>query len=210
LQAYFPRPRALLVGAAGRLSPEKGFDMLVEAAARVIPHCPEAGFVLFGDGPRREALARQIRRHRLDEHFVLAGFRSDLDRLLPAFDVTALPSHTEGLPNVVLESLAARVPVVATAVGGTPEVIRNGIDGFLVPAGEPGPLAGRLLDVLSNAPLRRRLGRQGQRRVREEFTFEAQARWYQVLFESLTPTRLRPPAVPLTHPAAALLPGSAI
>jgi glycosyltransferase involved in cell wall biosynthesis len=192
LQSLFPQPRTLLVGAAGRLSPEKGFDVLVEAAAHVVRSRPGVGFVLFGDGPLRESLARQIAQHRLERHFVLAGFTPDLDRWLPTFDVTVLPSHTEGLPNVVLESLAARVPVVATAVGGTPEVLDDGGSGFLVPPGEAATLARRLLDLLANDTLRRRMGQHGHRRVREQFTFAAQAWHYRRLFEELVPARCAP------------------
>jgi glycosyltransferase involved in cell wall biosynthesis len=187
LQSFFSRPRALLVGAAGRLSPEKGFDILVEAAAPVIAACPHAGFVLFGDGPLRDALARRIARLGLQEHFVLAGFRADLDRWLNGFDLTVLPSYTEGLPNVVLESFAARVPVVATAVGGTPEVITDGVNGYLVPPGQPGPLAQRIVDLLGSDVLRSRMGQCGHQEIRKNFTFEAQARQYRALFETLVP-----------------------
>jgi glycosyltransferase involved in cell wall biosynthesis len=190
LQSLFARPRALLIGAAGRLSPEKGFDVFVEAAASVVRTRPDAGFVLFGDGPLRGAIARQIARLGLADHFVLAGFRDDLDRLLTGFDLTVLPSYTEGLPNVVLESFAARVPVVATAVGGTPEVIEDGVSGYLVPAGQPAPLAERILALLGSAALRERMGRHGQRQMRAHFTFEVQARQYRELFETLAPPRL--------------------
>jgi len=132
--------------------------------------------------------ARAIARRGLERHFAVAGFRSDLDRWLSSFDVTVLPSYTEGLPNVVLESFAARVPVVATAVGGTPEVVDDGASGYLVPSGQADPLARRILELLDNPALRRRMGQHGYRRVREEFTFATQARHYRTLLE-----RLRPP-----------------
>jgi glycosyltransferase involved in cell wall biosynthesis len=191
LQSLFTRPRSLLIGAAGRLSPEKGFDILVEAAAAVVRACPDAGFVLFGDGRRRAALADQIARLGLADHFVLAGFRDDLDGLLTGFDLTVLPSYTEGLPNVVLESFAAGVPVVATAVGGTPEVVEDSVTGYLVPAGQPSPLAERILAMLGSEALRTRMGLSGQRQVREHFTFEAQAHVYRELFDSLVPAPRR-------------------
>jgi glycosyltransferase involved in cell wall biosynthesis len=188
LQSYFPRPQALLVGAAGRLSPEKGFDVLIESAASVLKACPGAGFVLFGDGPLHASMVRRIAQLGLQEHFVLAGFRADLDRWLPGFDVTVLPSYTEGLPNVVLESFAARVPVVATAVGGTPEVIEDGISGYLVPPGQPGILAQRLLELLGDESMRQRMGHCGHQRVCDDFSFAAHARQYHGLFEALAPT----------------------
>jgi glycosyltransferase involved in cell wall biosynthesis len=187
LQGFFDRPRSLLIGAVGRLSPEKGFNVLVEAAAQVVHAFPDAAFILFGDGPLRAALERRIAELNLADHLVLPGFRADLDDCLGAFDVTVLPSFTEGLPNVVLESFAARVPVVATAVGGTPEIVLDGDNGYLVPPGQPAALAQRLLDLLASSTQRRQMGLRGYQRVCEGFTFEAQAREYQALFERLAP-----------------------
>lgn len=185
LQAHFAWPRSHLIGAAGRFSPEKGFGNLIDAAADVVRVHPQAGFVLFGDGPLRDALAAQIDRLGLRDNFVLAGFRADLDRWLPNFDLFALPSYTEGLPNVVLEAFAARVPVVATAVGGTPEVIQDGSSGYLVPAGDAPSLADRISALLGNERRRATMGMCGYYRVRDHFTFEAQARQYVSLFHEL-------------------------
>jgi glycosyltransferase involved in cell wall biosynthesis len=185
LLALLPQPCQLVVGAAGRLSPEKGFGLLVEAAPAVLRQHPEAGFLLFGDGPLREAIARRIIELGLKDRVVLAGFRSDLDDLLPALDLMVLPSFTEGLPVVVLEALAAGVPVVATAVGGTPEVVEDGVNGCLVPPGNPAALVHRIGELLHEEQTRRTMGRRGRQRVQEEFTFAAQARQYQQLFEEL-------------------------
>lgn len=185
LQAFFPSPRRLLVGAAGRLSPEKGYCHLVDAAAEVVRTHADVGFLLFGDGPLQESLARQITRLNLTNHFILAGFRGDLDRWLPNFDLFVLPSYTEGLPNVVLEAFASRVPVVATAVGGTPEVIEDGRNGYLVPAGQAAPLADRIAQLLDDAALRETMGMSGYYRVRDHFTFDAQARLYLQLFHEI-------------------------
>jgi glycosyltransferase involved in cell wall biosynthesis len=193
LRGLLPRRCDRIIGAAGRLSPEKGFAVLVEAALRVVREERSAGFVLFGDGPLREELSRGIAAAGLADRFVLAGFREDLDRFVPFFDLLALPSYTEGLPNVVLEALAAAVPVVATAVGGTPEVVEDGVTGYLVPPGNAEMLAERILDLLAFEANRRRLGRRGQERVRREFTFAAQAVQYQRLFAELTGTPLALP-----------------
>jgi glycosyltransferase involved in cell wall biosynthesis len=186
LRGLLPRRCHRIVGAAGRLSPDKGFGVLVEAALRVVREERSAGFVLFGDGPLREDLCRAVAAAGLSDRFVLAGFHDDLDRFMPFFDVLALPSYNEGLPNVVLEALAAGVPVVATAVGGTPEVVEDGVTGYLVPPGDAGVLAERILDLLGFEANRRRLGRRGQERVRREFTFAAQAGQYERLFAELT------------------------
>jgi glycosyltransferase involved in cell wall biosynthesis len=183
---FFRRPPRLIVGAAGRLSPEKGFGVLVEAAAKVHQADPGVGFVLFGDGAERQALEEQVHAAGLGDAFVLAGFRPDLDRYLPFLDVLALPSFTEGLPNVLLEAFAAGVPAVATAVGGVPEVVEDGVSGYLVPPGDADALAGRLLDALADDERRREMGGRGRERVLGEFTFAAQSGEYQRLFEELT------------------------
>jgi glycosyltransferase involved in cell wall biosynthesis len=184
LQRLFSEPRSLIVGAAGRLSPEKGFAVLVEAAAQVARHRPDVGFLLFGEGPLRDALQRDIDAAGLTGRFVLAGFRPDLDAVLPNLDLLVLPSFTEGLPNVVLEAFAAAVPVVATAVGGTPEVIEEGVCGHLVPAGDATALADRMLCVLGSEE-REEMGARGRARVLGDFTFEAQAQQYMRFFEEL-------------------------
>ena len=185
LERMFPRRPRRIVAAAGRLSPEKGFSVLLEAAARIDD--PTIGFIHFGNGPLREQTAHRIADLGISDQFVLAGFRSDLDQFMPCFDALALPSFTEGLPNVVLEAFAAGVPVVATAVGGTPEVIEDGLSGYLVPPGKPALLSERIRQVLSDDVTRKAMGEQGRQRVRDEFTFEAQARQYLQLFDGLRP-----------------------
>jgi glycosyltransferase involved in cell wall biosynthesis len=185
LRHFFARPPKRIVGAAGRLSPEKGFDQLVEAAGLVLRQDPDVGFVQFGDGPLRETLARHIELKGLRDRFQLVGFRADIAQFLPHLDLMVLPSHTEGLPVVLLEAFAAGVPAVATAVGGIPEVIEEGKSGYLVPPGDPPALARRILDVLRQDATRLAMGWRGQRRVRDHFTFTLQSAQYQRLFDTL-------------------------
>jgi glycosyltransferase involved in cell wall biosynthesis len=185
LRSFFPRVPRRIVVAAGRLSPEKGFGVLVEAAKLLRNEGQDVGFVLFGDGPLRQALAGQVAARGLGERFVLAGFRDDVGRFLPHADLAVNASFTEGLPVAVLEALAAGLPVVATAVGDTPEVIEDGVHGFLVPAGAPAELAGRVAQALADEGRRQALGEAGRRRVRDRFTFDAQGVLYQQLFERL-------------------------
>ena len=188
-----------LVLAAGRFSPEKGFGVLVEAAAAVCRSAPATGFVLFGDGPLRPELSRRVLQLGLADRFVMPGFRTDLDSLIGAADVVVLPSFTEGLPNVALEASAAGVPVVATAVGGTPEVVADGDGGFLVPPGDPAAIATRVCELLASAALREQMSFAARDRMREFFTFEAQAAAYVRLFESLTGRTLAPSPVAVHH-----------
>lgn len=193
LRGLFPAdtPVSHVVLAAGRLSPEKGFAVLVEAAAEVLKRHPTAGFVLFGEGGERGRLEQRVRELGLAGRVVLPGFTPELDRYLPWADVVTLPSFTEGLPNVALEASAAGVPLVATAVGGTPEVVADAVSGLLVSSGSPERLAEALGRLLSDAELRAKLGDGGRERMWAEFTFEAQAQRYADLFERLTHRTMR-------------------
>lgn len=185
LEGLFSRKPAVIVGAAGRLSPEKGYRFLVEAAAVVRNRHPQVSFVLFGDGPLRNELTSQIAALGLQDTFLLPGFCHDIDRYYPQFDIFVLPSFTEGLPNVVLESFAAGVPVVATAVGGTPELVVNGVNGYLVPPGQATPLAECIGQLAGDPQQRAQMGAHGRQRVRDQFSFQVQAAAYKVVLNSL-------------------------
>ncbi len=189
LRAYFPdgSPVSHIVLAAGRLSPEKGFHVFTEAAARVMKELPGVGFLLFGEGAERGKLERRVAELGLRSRFAMPGFAADLDALLPGADLVVLPSFTEGLPNVALEAAAAGVPVVATAVGGTPEVVDDGETGLLVPPGDPGQMAEKIVGLLKDGGRRTQFGLAARKRMQEHFTFAAQARQYMDLFDSLPP-----------------------
>jgi len=186
LAAKFNRPIRHIIGSAGRLSPEKGFSVLINAAARVVSEDPSAGFILFGDGPLRGELQAQIAELGLNEHFLLAGFEANFDRWLPHLDLFVNPSYTEGLANVILESLAAKVPVIATAVGGTPEIIEHGVTGYLVEAGDATQIAQGILSLLAPQNNGKSLSSAGYCRVLEQFGFERQSVEYLRLFGRLT------------------------
>ena len=187
LHAFFPdgiRPEHTVVIAAGRLSPEKGFHLLIESAKSIAAENPDARFVLFGCGGEETRLRASIADAGLTDTFVMGGFRSDLDRLLPWGDLLVLPSFVEGLPNVVLEASAAGIPSVATRVGGTAEVLADGETGFLVEPGDVPMLAERLSRLIADADLRRRMGLAARERVSSRFTFAGQAEaWREMLDE---------------------------
>jgi glycosyltransferase involved in cell wall biosynthesis len=198
LERMFPTRPRYIVGAAGRLSPEKGFKHFVDAASQVLQHRRinesraddeqfEIAFVIFGEGPLRGAIQAQIKACGLEDRFILAGFRSDLDKFYPHLDLLVLPSYTEGLPNVVLEASAAGVPVVATAVGGTPEAVEDGVNGYLVPPADATALAKRIDDMLSDPARRKEMGALGRERIIKQFSFAQQGAAYLQLFESMLP-----------------------
>jgi glycosyltransferase involved in cell wall biosynthesis len=195
LESLFAKPPAIILGAVGRLSPEKGFDVFIDAAAEILRERQDVGVVLFGDGPLRAALTRRVEERGLSGRFLFAGFRNDLEHYLHGLDLAVSSSHTEGLPVAILETMAAGVPVVATAVGGTPEVVEDDVTGVLVPPGRPDLLAGTIRVLLDAPEARRAMGVRGAARVRSEFTFAAQAARYEELFARLVPGTSSPSPV---------------
>jgi glycosyltransferase involved in cell wall biosynthesis len=185
LYKMFPTKPAHVVGAAGRFSPEKNFALFIEAALQVVALRPDVGFVLFGDGPLRAKLTAQVARLGLADRLILPGFRADVSKYLPHLDLAVLSSTTEGLPVVMLEVLAAGVPMVATSVGGVGEVLEDGKSGYVVPSGDVTALAGRIIELLADDTGRRAMGRYAQAHVRRHFSFERQATQYQELFARL-------------------------
>lgn len=149
----------------------KGHNFLIEAARTICQVIPETRFVLIGDGAQRPKLEQMVREFRLQEYFLFLGRRRDVPELLSCCDLSVLASTTEGLPNAVLEYLAAGHPVVATRAGGTPEIIEDGVSGLLVPPRDPRALAQAVLQVLQDVELAKRLGRAGKERVRNQFSY---------------------------------------
>jgi glycosyltransferase involved in cell wall biosynthesis len=187
LQEFFEIAPKWIIGAAGRLSPEKGFDILVEAIRLVVEETPELslGVVVFGEGFLRKSLQDQINHAGLTNRFKMVGFTSELDKFLPHFDLFVQSSRTEGFPCVNLEAMAAGVPVLATTVGGVPEQIISGKTGLLVPPNNPISLANNLRQLLENEPFRQSLAKQGKQKTLTEFTCRKQAEKYWELFQYL-------------------------
>jgi glycosyltransferase involved in cell wall biosynthesis len=166
-EALAGAPGPLIVG-VGRITPQKGFAILAEAAATVRMRAPGARFAIAGrDADGSAELAAAIQRHGVSDVVHLMGQRSDVAQLLAAADIYVSPSLTEGAPVTHLEAMAAGAPVVATGVGGVPEIIRDGENGLLVPAGQPAPLADALLRLLGDPGLARRLADAGLASVQD-------------------------------------------
>ncbi|MBU0491986.1 MAG: glycosyltransferase family 4 protein [Chloroflexi bacterium] len=158
---------APVVGTVGRLSPQKAPLDWVRAAAVVAQSVPTARFVYVGDGPLRPAVEALIAELGLTDRVILAGLRRDVPDLLAAFDVFALSSLWEGLPLVIPQAMAAGVPVVCTNVDGTAEAITEGVNGRLVPPGEPEALGAAIAGLLQDPAERRRLAVAGRQRAQD-------------------------------------------
>jgi glycosyltransferase involved in cell wall biosynthesis len=181
---------APVVLVVSRLNPLKGIEPFLEAAALVARECPNARFVIAGDtNPNERAywstLTSLTGRLRLTERVIFAGFRQDVPRLLSAATITVMPSLNEALSNVVLESMAAGAPVVATRVGGTPEAIADGVNGLLVPPGEPRAMANAIASLLADRSRARRLGDAARQSINERFSMERMVSATAQIYEAL-------------------------
>jgi glycosyltransferase involved in cell wall biosynthesis len=175
------------VGAIGHLSSVKGHADLLEAAARIVSRHPRTRLVLVGDGPLRAELEARAQRLGIRERVVFAGVREDVARVLARLDVVVLPSHTEGLSNVLLEAMAMTRPLVATSVGGSPDVLRDGVSGLLVPARDPEALAAAVGRMLEDPERAGAMGRAARRLVEREFSRPRMVAAYEALYRGLPP-----------------------
>ena len=184
-----PAPVVLEVA---RLAAVKGQLELV----RALPELPGTHAVLVGGdleagGAFERRIAEEARRRGVADRVVLAGEQADVPSLLAGCEVVCLPSHAEGLPLVLLEAMAAGKPVVATAVGGTPELVVDGETGLLVPPGDPAALATALRSLLDDPARAEALGEAGRRRVRERFSAAAMCRAVLEVYDEIARTMRR-------------------
>lgn len=165
------RPKLISV-VANMYGPVKGHGHLIAAASMVCRALPETIFLLIGDGQERPRLEQQIKEAGLAKSFLFLGHRQDISELLACCYLSVLPSEAEAMPNAILEAMAAGLPVVATAVGGTLELIENEVTGLLVQPRNPQALAAGILRVLHDPHLAMNLARAGQERMRTHFNFQ--------------------------------------
>jgi len=174
-----------LVGTVARLSHEKDIATFIEAAARVGACIADVRFVIVGDGPLRRDLEGLTGKLGLRERVIFTGARPDVRELLATMDVFVLPSLREGISVSLLEAMAMERPVVATAVGGTPEIIQDSGAGLLVPPRDTQALAEAITSLLRDPQRRARLGAAARERVREAFSAEACVAQVERLYEEL-------------------------
>jgi len=171
-EAFWLPHHAPVVGNIAALVPHKGQRHLVEAAHLVVRDVPDARFLILGEGELRDPLTRQIRDYRLEKHVLLPGFRADVLGCLKSFDLFVMSSVSEGLGTSLLDAMACARPIVATAAGGIPEIVEDGVNGLLVPPRDHHAMAAAIVRLLTDEPLRDQLGGTGLARVRERFTVE--------------------------------------
>jgi sugar transferase (PEP-CTERM/EpsH1 system associated) len=187
MQRFHPGDRERRAGKAAlicvaRLSPEKRHDVLLAAVRRLLDSGLALELSVVGDGPMRPALEKQIAELRLEGAVRLLGMRDDVADLLRAADLFVMPSATEGMPITVIEAMACALPIVATAVGGFLELVKDGENGFLVPVGDADALAQALARLIQDRDLLRRIGAANRRVAEEKFDIADTVRNYEELY----------------------------
>jgi glycosyltransferase involved in cell wall biosynthesis len=177
-----------LVGCVARLDPVKNHALLLEAMALLVRQAPDARLVLMGDGPLREALRAQAEALGLGARVLLVGTLADMPAAYNDLDVFVLPSVSEGTSISVLEAMASGIPVVATAVGGTPWLLDGGACGTLVPSGDAAAMAEAIRGLLTDLARRTRMAQSARKRVLEEFGHAAMVRAYERLYRQIART----------------------
>lgn len=172
----------IVIGSVGRLVPVKNYPLLLRAVRGLLANAVII-VALVGDGPERTALTAMAQALGLGERVRFLGHRDNVFELLAAMDVFVLPSVSEGMSNTLLEAMAASVPVVASDVGGNPEIVRDGVDGLLFPTADEAALRERLRRLCLDLPLRARLGKAGRARILEGFSIEAMIARYELLYQ---------------------------
>jgi L-malate glycosyltransferase len=183
LQGLDQQTLVVLVG--NMHSDVKGHPWLIAAAPAVLQEFPQTRFVLAGDGDARPQFEEQAARLGVQQNFLFLGRRSDIPDLLASCDIAVLPSRAEGLPNAVLEYMAAGLPTIASRVGGNAELIEDGVTGLLVPSEDAVALSSALLRLLRDPELARHLAENGQRMAVENYSFERLMREVEGLYTEL-------------------------
>jgi glycosyltransferase involved in cell wall biosynthesis len=179
-------PGAVVIGTVGSLFKVKAFDNLIKAAGRLRESASEFRLLIAGEGNERENLRRLIDEMNLPDTVSLLGFRDDIPELLNLFDIYVCSSHSEGLSLSILEAMASARPVVGTRVGGNPELIADGDNGFLAPAANSEALAEKIGILIDSKELRGKMGARSREIVEKKFSLTAMIATYQNLYEELS------------------------
>jgi len=180
---YGMEPGAQIVGVVARLEPEKGHPTLFEAWPAVLRAVPDAYLLVVGEGSRRDALERLAQELRVAHRVVFTGRRDDVPAVTAALDVAVLPSYREAQGLTILEAMALSRPVVASNVGGIPEVVEDGVTGLLVPPHDPDALAAALIRLLVDHPYADMLARAGHDTVHDRFCVQLMVKAIETIYD---------------------------
>lgn len=174
-----------LIGVIGRLSPEKGQGIFLHAFKRLIGKIPDVKGIIIGDGPEKEKLIQFCSNNGLKDKIIFTGYQNNIANFYQIMDLMVLPSFSEALPNVVLEAMAFKIPVIATSVGGVPEIITDGQNGLLVPSGNPDILAEKMIQLLNDYERLKEFSENAYRSLYPKFSPESRALQILSLYQEL-------------------------
>jgi len=174
-----------IVGLVAKLWEGKGHQTLIEAMPRIIQQFPKVKFLFVGEGYLRQNLEKLATARGLRDYIIFTGFRKDIPEITATFDIAVLPSFFEGLGRSLLEAMALGKPVVATNVGGIPEVVEDSLNGSLVSPGDSVALAEAIIRLLKDKELRHRMGVEGRRRIDERFSAEKMVNRIEDIYRSI-------------------------
>jgi len=175
--------KTVLIGTVSRAEPVKGLRYLVEAMPQVIRRVPGVMVLVVGGGSQLDDLKKTAIELGIHDHVIFEGIREDIPEILSAIDIFVLPSISEGMPLALLEAMASGKPVIGSKVGGIPELIEDGLTGYLVPPGDPNRLAGSIVKLSVDHELMRSMGREARRKVEEKYNVKVQVERLVNLYE---------------------------
>ncbi len=179
------KKNSLCIGTVGSLRPVKNHSLLVNACKAILPHFDDVEVLIVGEGPLESQLKQEVKTFGFSGKIHFAGIQPNIPEVLNALDIFVLTSLSEGMPNVVLEAMACGIPVLATSVGGVPEIIENGQNGILVASEDKSNLIQAITELLNDQDKRCAIGMEGRKKVLSEFSLKKMVSEYQVLYESL-------------------------
>lgn len=181
---------SIKAGSVGILTEQKGYPYLIQAAKLVLEKRADIEFYIVGDGPEFERLQKLVKEFRLARKIKLVGFQSDIPTILSKWDIYIQPSLWEGLCITVVEAMASGLPIVATSVGGIPESVVDGYNGFLVLPRNPEVLAAKILELVENHDLRVKMGRASRKIAEEKYSLHEMVRRVEETIDDLVVSRL--------------------
>jgi glycosyltransferase involved in cell wall biosynthesis len=176
---------ALVAGFVGRIVLAKGLEYLIDSIPYIKEECKNIKFLIIGEGSLVERLHEQAKENKVYDYIIFAGGRRDIPDILSCIDVFVMPSIAEGLPNALLEAMAMGKPIIATEIGGIPEVIKNGVNGLLVPPRDPRALATAIKGLIGNDQLAAQMGQAARDLVVNKFSMRSIAQKWQTLYLSI-------------------------
>ncbi|MBN1627856.1 MAG: glycosyltransferase family 4 protein [Deltaproteobacteria bacterium] len=175
----------MAIGTVAQFIPRKGHRYIIESVPKILERFPGARFLFFGQGPLKNELQAFCRKTGIDNRVYFAGFRTDLEKILPCLDILLHPASMEGLGVSLLQAAASGVPIIGARTGGIPEVVNHGVNGYLIEPADTQAIVDSVVSLLQDPEKRRRLGMAGRQKVETSFSISTMVEAYLTLYDKL-------------------------